>query len=149
MGLAEQTARPRLVPVDEALDRMNALYQLIARRAFEIFEYGGCNDGHDLEDWFRAEGELFHESHLAVEESADALAVRAEVPGFGARDLQVCVEPRRLIITGKRRTQGLSNTRRLTHRERCSDRIFRLLDCRRPVEYVTWSRYGSLPALGP
>lgn len=30
----------------------------IATRAHELFEAGGCQDGHDREDWLRAESEL-------------------------------------------------------------------------------------------
>ena len=30
----------------------------IARRAFELYEARGCQDGHDLEDWLQAEQEL-------------------------------------------------------------------------------------------
>ena len=30
----------------------------VARRAFELYEARGCQDGHDLEDWLQAEQEL-------------------------------------------------------------------------------------------
>jgi len=30
----------------------------IRRRAYELYEQRGREDGHDLEDWFRAEGEV-------------------------------------------------------------------------------------------
>jgi hypothetical protein len=30
----------------------------IARRAYEIYCERGCEDGHDMEDWFQAEREL-------------------------------------------------------------------------------------------
>ncbi|HEX4920984.1 MAG TPA: DUF2934 domain-containing protein [Candidatus Bathyarchaeia archaeon] len=31
----------------------------IACRAYELFEARGCEHGHDWEDWFRAESELY------------------------------------------------------------------------------------------
>ena len=31
---------------------------LLARRAFELYSQRGCEHGHDLEDWLRAEREL-------------------------------------------------------------------------------------------
>jgi DNA-binding response OmpR family regulator len=34
----------------------------IARRAHELYEEGGCQDGRDMHDWLRAEQELPHES---------------------------------------------------------------------------------------
>jgi DUF2934 family protein len=38
----------------------------IARRAFELYCARGCEDGHDIEDWLRAEREL-REATAAVE----------------------------------------------------------------------------------
>jgi len=30
----------------------------MSRRAYELYEARGCNDGHDVEDWLQAEREL-------------------------------------------------------------------------------------------
>ena len=128
----EQTARPRRVNVQEFLDPVNAIYESIARRAFEIFQGRGGAGGHDLDDWFGAEAELFHSAHLDVVESDDAVAVRAEVPGFTAYELQVILEPRLLIITGKRDTRDHQTTRKTIYRDCCTDRVFRVL--RLPAE---------------
>ena len=35
----------------------------IARRAHQLYEEGGRRDGHDQDDWFRAEGELRQALH--------------------------------------------------------------------------------------
>jgi hypothetical protein len=32
--------------------------ELIRRRAFDLYEARGCEDGHDLDDWLEAETEL-------------------------------------------------------------------------------------------
>ncbi len=85
----------RLVAVDDLFDRRRETYDSIARRAFEIFESSGQTFGHDLADWFRAESELLHPVHLDIAESGNALTVRAEVPGFSAKEIEVSVEPRR------------------------------------------------------
>ena len=37
----------------------------IRRRAFEIYEQRGCEDGHDMDDWLRAETELTHQQTQA------------------------------------------------------------------------------------
>lgn len=36
----------------------------IARRAFELYEARGCEQGHDVEDWLQAERELAEERGL-------------------------------------------------------------------------------------
>jgi len=38
----------------------------IARRAFDLYEARGCQDGHDLEDWLQAEQELEDQRRLAT-----------------------------------------------------------------------------------
>jgi hypothetical protein len=38
----------------------------VARRAFELYEARGCQNGHDLEDWLQAEQELEDERRLAT-----------------------------------------------------------------------------------
>jgi Protein of unknown function (DUF2934) len=38
--------------------------ELIRKRAYEFFEARGCESGHDLEDWLRAELEIKH--HLGL-----------------------------------------------------------------------------------
>ena len=48
--------------------------QLIRKRAFAFYELRGCEDGHDLEDWFKAEAEILgrkaRESEPATEQAA-------------------------------------------------------------------------------
>ena len=99
----EKEATPmKLLPGSDLFDRIQDMSNSIARRAFEIFEDRGRAFGHDLEDWLRAESEFLHPIHLDIAESDDAVTVRAEVPGFSAKELEVGVEPHRLTISGKR-----------------------------------------------
>ena len=59
----------------EETTRKNAeiLHELIAQRAYEIYEARGCVDGFDEQDWLQAEGELLGEGS----ESARATAAGA------------------------------------------------------------------------
>jgi len=132
---AKEAAPMKLLPKSDLSDRIQDLFNLIARRAFEIFDGRGRADGHDLEDWFRAESELLHPVHLDVTESGDVLTVRAEVPGFTAKELEVGVEPYRLTITGKRETSEERTTKKTVYKEQCSNQIFRGIDV--PAEFDT------------
>ena len=38
----------------------------IRQRAYELYEARGCEDGHDLDDWLRAEEEITAKSEHAV-----------------------------------------------------------------------------------
>ena len=126
-----QFAEPASVRTSEALDRMATFTELIASRAYAIFERRGWKHGNDLNDWFRAEEELFHSAHVHLFESDDVLALEAEVAGFRSEDLEVSVEARRVTITGKRASNGVT-TRKVIYCDACADRIFRALPL--PVE---------------
>jgi HSP20 family molecular chaperone IbpA len=112
----------------DVFDRIQQFYDSTARRAFEIFENNGRWLGHDLEDWFRAESELLHPVHLEMAESDDNLMVRAEVPGFSTKELEISIEPRRLTILGKHEAQKESKKAKTIYSERCAKEILRVVD---------------------
>ncbi len=100
--------QPRAAPVkvnvgviESLFDRAKEIYDSIARRAYELFEGRGRQDGFDLEDWLSAEQESLLPIATITTEYDDHLAVRAEVPGFTEKEIQIGLEPRRLIISGK------------------------------------------------
>jgi len=90
-----------LVSVHELCEHTQDVFDLIARRAFEIFEGRGRAQGNDREDWFLAESELLTPVKVHLSESGEQLTARAEVPGFNREEIKVSVEPRRLSISGK------------------------------------------------
>ena len=130
-ALGTKTAReisPIKVSINNISEQIQKLYDQIEHRAYEIFEYNGRTLGRELEDWFCAETELLHPVHLDLSESPESFSVRAEVPGFSAKDLEVNLEPRRLTIAGKRETKEEHKTKKTIYSERCSDQILRVLD---------------------
>jgi HSP20 family protein len=115
---------------DQIQDNFNAL----SRRAYEIFEGNGRAFGRDWEDWFQAERELLHPVHVSVEEFDDSFAVKAEVPGFSEKELEINLEPRRLTITGKREAKKEEKKGKTVYAERCCDEILRMVDLPAEVE---------------
>jgi len=135
-GAATQTAlepasAKESVPVkatsNDLIERFNKAYDEIANRAFSIFENNGRSFGRDLEDWFRAETELFRPVHVNVAEAEGTVTVQAEVPGFEVKDLEVTLEPQRLIISGKRETKEETKKGKTIYNEQCSNEIFRAI----------------------
>jgi len=45
--------------------------ELIRARAYQFYEERGCEDGHDLEDWLRAEAEISGKKPAAAAEAED------------------------------------------------------------------------------
>jgi HSP20 family protein len=80
---------------------MNELYDKVAKRAFSIFESNGRSSGHDLDDWLKAESEFLCSVPVELTETDAEFTVRAEVPGFTEKELEIVAEPGRLFITGK------------------------------------------------
>ena len=128
---AKKTAPPtslRLVTMGDIFDRMEKLTNQISRRAFEIFEGNGKVWGRDLADWLQAESELLHPVHVDISEKDNDITVRAEVPGFTEKDLEVSVDGRRLTITGKRESKEERKEKNVVYTDRCSDQILRVID---------------------
>lgn len=117
----------RLVSSDQILDHMKETIDAVARRAFELFEANGRIFGRDLDDWLRAERELLRPLYLEVSETDDALTVEVEVPGFTEKDIEISLEPRRLTVSGTRKTTQERKKGTTVYSERASKRIFRVV----------------------
>ena len=113
---------------ENVFDRIQQTYDSIARRAFEIFDSNGRWRGRELSDWLQAESELLHPVHLEMAESDDNLTVRAEVPGFSTKELEINVEPRKLTIVGKHEAREESKKGKTIYSERCAREILRVVD---------------------
>lgn len=126
----QQSKTPGLVKkagTENVFEGIEQIYDSIARRAFEIFDNNGRWFGRDLDDWFKAESELFHPVHLEIAESDENLTVRAEVPGFSPKEVEINVEPRRLMITGKHEANAEGKKGKTIYSERCAKEIMRVV----------------------
>jgi HSP20 family protein len=126
----------------DLFDRIQQTYDSTARRAFEIFENNGRWLGHDMEDWFRAETELLQRVLLEMTESDDSLTVRAEVPGFGSKELEISIEPGTLIIAGKHEPQEVIKKCKTVYSELSADEILRVVNL--PAEINSSKARASL-----
>jgi len=124
----EISADVNLVSVHELFEHTQDVFNLIARRAFEIFENRGHVHGNDREDWFLAESELLTPVKFHLSESGERLTARAEVPGFHRQEIKVSLEPRRLSISGK--TEPLENqqSEKHPHSHRHAQLMFCVID---------------------
>jgi HSP20 family protein len=125
-GKAPAPVKVTAAPMD-LVERFNQVYEAIANRAFSIFENEGRFFGREVENWFKAEAELFHSVHVSVVEAEGKITVDAEVPGFEPKDLQITLEPQRVIISGKRETKEETKKGKTVYKEQCSNEIFRVI----------------------
>jgi len=73
---------------------------LVARRAYELFESRGGVHGHDWEDWYKAESQTLRAVHVELSDAGNALVAVAAVTGFDPEHLRISAEPSRLWICG-------------------------------------------------
>ncbi|HTV60621.1 MAG TPA: Hsp20 family protein [Verrucomicrobiae bacterium] len=123
-------------------DQFNDIYNSIAQRAFEMFEGTGRWPGRDLEHWLRAEEQILHPVHMDIREADGSIIVRAEVPGFSTRELEIAVEPRFLRIAGKREGREEEAKGKSVRCDWCADQILRIVDL--PVDVDTSKVNASL-----
>jgi HSP20 family protein len=90
-----------LLPEDRFFQSAADLQRLIARRAYELFAEKGFQNSHELEDWLQAESQLLKSVPLDVSETESALTLKAALPEYGANDVEIHVEPKRLFVTGQ------------------------------------------------
>jgi HSP20 family molecular chaperone IbpA len=87
---------------NEFFDELN---QVIADRAYQLFEELGGEHGNDLAHWFQAENELA--ARLPeVKDTKDGYTVTASVPGIAAHQLKVCVQEDRAVISAAQQSSA-------------------------------------------
>jgi HSP20 family protein len=128
----EELAKP--IKFGSLFDQIEGTFNTLAHRAYEIFDSNGRGFGHELEHWFQAERELLHPVALNVVETPEAFEVKAEVPGFSEKDLEVGVEPQRLMITGKRESSKEEKKGKTVLTESSSDQLLRIVNLTAEVE---------------
>lgn len=84
-------------------DRVREIRESIACRAYELFAERGHRHGHDVEDWLSAESDTLLPIVLKTYDFEDTLIIHAEIPVQTADDLEVSVEPHRIVISNKDR----------------------------------------------
>ena len=112
-------------PFFELAQEMN---ERIACRARELFEARGAVHGHDREDWLQAESEFLRNVPVDVLETETDLTIRADVPGFNEKNLEVWVTPRSVCILGEREEAAEQKDGNLIYSERRASQIFRVVN---------------------
>lgn len=87
--------------ITEFWSKIDEIMKQMEERAFQLFEQRGREDGHDLDDWFRAEQELLAPVPIAITDKKNELHIHAEVPGFSAKEIALNVEQNALTLQGE------------------------------------------------
>jgi len=134
IATAGTPAMVQLLPDDRFFQRMAELHELVARRAYELFAEGGFTHGHDLENWLQAESQLLMPAPLEVSESPEAITVKAALPGYSAKDIEIHVEQQRLFISGQQLEESEAKQGKAVQSEQRFNRIFRSMELPAPID---------------
>jgi len=72
-------------------------FDAIRRRAFSLFEKRGCELGHDVDDWLKAEQELMGCSAELAEKDG-TYQMQMTLPGSEAKDVEVTATPSEILV---------------------------------------------------
>jgi len=70
----------------------------VERRAFELFEKRRGEAGDALDDWLKAEHELFGWPLAEMSEHTDGYLLQVRLPGLDAKHIHVTVAPQEIIV---------------------------------------------------
>jgi len=81
-------------------EHVRIVFDIISRRAYEMFERRGRVHGHDWEDWYKAESALLQVVTNEVSDSGDAFNTIVNIADYNPLDLKISAEPQSLRICG-------------------------------------------------
>jgi HSP20 family protein len=117
-----------LNPGDAFFELSQELNDLISRRAYELFELRGSLHGYDHEDWLQAVSEILRDVPVEITETETGFTIRADVPGFSEKEIEVRVAPRSVCITGQQQETSEQKNANAVNVERRSSQIFRAVE---------------------
>src|ERR1700730_17200409 len=102
------TKTPRIIGETEKESFLQSLLRRISERADHLFESSGRAHGNDQAHWLQAENEVLQRG-LEIRESGSWLSINTLLPHVSADDIQVCVEPNRVIVRVEK-TQNIESS---------------------------------------
>lgn len=96
------------VPIGSLFEEVQKAVDNIFRRAYGFAAERGFAMGHDLDDWLKAENELFFVPPTDLKETETHYILTASVAGFKPQQIVVSVEPQCVTVWGKAPTTAES-----------------------------------------
>lgn len=93
----ERIAEPWKHPLP-LFQEMEKQFEQVRGRAFQLFETRGCELGHDIDDWIRAEHEVMGWSAAELVESDGTYKLEMTLPGFDPKQIEVAATPSAIVV---------------------------------------------------
>lgn len=125
--------KPAVAPV---LEEMKATFEKIRKRAFEFFERRGGAHGFDVDDWVRAEHDLFWVPQAELVETESEFKIKVGVPGFEAKDVNITAQTNEIVIQGEAEKREEKTERGFLYSEFGTKSLYRRFVLAAPIEIV-------------
>lgn len=100
-------------------------FEGIRNRAFELFEKRGCEAGHSLEDWLRAEREILGFSLAEFTDKGEYYEIQIALPGFDVKDVQVTATTNEVVAHAASTREKKSESEKVFWSEFTSNEVYR------------------------
>lgn len=87
--------------VNPSLLKIQDGFDAIRKRAFELFAERGCGPGGEIDDWLRAERDLFFVPAGDFAETDKGFTIKLAIPGFESRNVEVVSGPKEIVVCAK------------------------------------------------
>ena len=121
----------KTLPVFEEIEKRT---QQVQCRAFELFERRGCEFGHEVEDWLKAERELFDWPTAEMIEKDKDYEFQMALAGFDAKDVGVTASPSEIIVHAQNESAKKSEESSVVWTEFGSNDVYRRFRVPQPID---------------
>ena len=93
-----------ITDTNSIIDQIMQRQEMVARRAFELFQSHADEFSAELDYWFRAEQELFPQPDVRFRQADGRFEIDAALPGADPKKVDVKVTPEDVLITAEQAT---------------------------------------------
>jgi HSP20 family protein len=106
----------------------------VRRRAFGLFEQRGCELGHALDDWLKAEHEVLGWPAAELAEKDMTYEVKITLPGFEPKEVQVSATPSEIIVHAATKHEKKIEKENVLWTEFGSNDVYRRFELPEPID---------------
>ncbi len=109
------------LPIFEEIERR---LDVVRQNAFELFEKRGRELGHAVDDWIKAEHQVFGWPAAELAETDSKYEVELTLPGFDAKEIEITATPSEIIVHAACKAER-AEARKIVWTEFGSNDVFR------------------------
>jgi HSP20 family protein len=111
-------------------------FEGVQQRAFDLFDKRGRALGHELEDWLKAEQEVFGWPAAELAEKNGVYEMQVALPGFEEKDVQVTATPTEVVVHAATKEEKKTQKGAVLWTEFGSDEVYRSFKVPNPISVV-------------